>query len=242
MVFTRFSIFLLLFCFHYMDSALANNNTLFQNYLAQEESYIDRVNHEAKNVFNSSFPECDAEINLQRRKPITLTNIKMKSKAAAKDLKRRNLRRGENIEFDDDIIIVHPEYGQWIERLWAEACDKRININLLVNGYDFENYPVIYPMMNGTSKIAIINQDKAFEAVKASIRQVVKNCSGSVFVRDTFFLGYRDVETRQIMEEDSGNGWFEKWSIFTCNKNYEADIVILPDAKTEYKYLVRMRE
>ena len=243
MLFLRFIVLIMFFlCLYDRADVQASSDEAFQNYLSNESSYIDLINKESQRAFQATFPDCNSDINLQRREPLALTGIKMLSKDEVKARRQLNSRRNREKKIDDNNITTHTEYWQWIARFLSKACYKRININLLVNAYDFKKHPAIYPLMNGMSKIVITELDKAMKAVRAPFRRTIKNCSGSISVQNTSFLGYRDVESRKIVSEDTGNGWFEKWFILTCNQTYEVDIVILPDPKIEYRYLVRIQE
>ena len=107
-------------------------------------------------------------------------------------------------------------------------------------GYENES-PIVLPLINGRTLLDPIDQPFAERAIAERLQKLEKPCESQAFVMDSNIVGYRSKDGQGIGETDMGYGWFENWTIRACETEYSANVVILPDPKTRYRYIARLK-
>lgn len=208
-----------------------DSDKLFQNYITQNKFYMSQIALKADRVFKLTYPTCESEIKTTRLKPVVIIPRIFEQKISRDD---DNLPKYK-------FVNIHPSRGQWIERAILNACGKVAQINLLVTAYDLNMVPEIYPLINGQTKVEIIDQSKAESAVKAEIKSVSK-CQSNSFIIGSNFMGYRDPEFKaSLSRTDKNAGWVEQWIVNACDKDEIVNLAVLPDPRTRYRYVAKIK-
>jgi len=138
------------------------------------------------------------------------------------------------------ILKTHPYHGQWVESAIGKACNQSSRFNLLVTAYDIKRMPLLHPLINGKTLIEPLGQSKAEQAIK-KILTVSKNCRTTTAVMDTTFLGYKTQDNKRLSIDDNNLGWFEQWIVDGCGSIETINLAILPDPKTKYRYVAKVK-
>jgi len=221
-----------------------SDNIQFQKYLTTDKGYSAHLKDKVSRAFKKTFPGCQAAPTQKRKKPLLLTSIKMPTETdleiRKKALESEN-EKSKNRPKDTKNLPAHPKYGQWIERFQTNACGHQVDINILANAYNINDLPATFPLLNGETKVSIIEQPRAISSVKTAANKSIKNCFSSPLIINTHFLGYRNPKDGILSDTDKNNGSFERWIIKACDKDHAVDIAILPDAQNQFKYIARIR-
>jgi hypothetical protein len=215
------------------NTASAAYDSQFKNYITNNVGYNNALKLAITRVHQLTYPNCDIAPKLSKRfQDIILPVIFNQS-----DIDNENK--------DDDIAdnkIEEPSlpiYGQWIERVLVETCKKQTVINHLAVAYS-ESEPIMLPLINGRTKLGVIDQPLAEKAIADRLNKLDNPCEADAFIIDTNIIGYRTKDGKGINNENNDNGWFEKWDLRACGAEYEAKIAILPDPRVRYNYIVRL--
>lgn len=245
------ALFLLLFPVT-LAAASDDDAEAFSSFLKNNQEFHGLLNLRSERVFRLTYPSCVDPVKIIRRQPtVLLEPIKRPERAPEPEddgsQKKAVLIDGntqvvqEFEETDDQKEFPAPIYGQWIERVTVEGCNNRSLINHLVIGYK-QNRPVLLPIINGQTKLDPIDQPFAEKAIVERLKKLEHPCDTAPFTIDSGIIGYRTEKGASIQKTDAGYGWFERWTIRACNANYQANIAILPDPQTRYKYIARLKE
>lgn len=208
-----------------------NSDRLFQNYITQNQFYVSQITLKSERVFQLTYPECASDIKVTRLKPTVLIPRIFDKEKTKQDAPSQ-------YEYSN----IHPSHGQWIERSILNACGKFAQINLLVTAYALDQIPDIYPLINGQTKIDIIAQSKAENIVRQEIKSATK-CQSSSFIVGTFFMGFRDPSSNATLSKtDKNAGWVEQWVVNACDKDTVINVAILPDPKSRYKFVAKIKD
>ncbi len=211
----------------------SQNNTplpLFDSYIKSNTLYIATVENKFKNIFSLAAPDCNNEVTIKRLKPQILVSPTF------------NLNNDIQRDKDDNSSTNnnnHPDYGQWIEKSVVSGCDTSIRLNVISIAYDSNSIPSVYPLMNGRTRIDPIHQIMAEKSAHDTLRNTTE-CSVKGMIHDTQFIGYR-TENNTISETDQNLGWFEQWTIKACNTNHAINMAVLPDPRTRYRFVAKVR-
>ena len=197
------------------------NNTLFLTYISRNTDYTAELNRQAKKLFKLSAPSCEAPETTKRLKPTVIEDPRLSYPKNPSD-------------------INHPSHGQWIERIQLAGCGLTIQHNFLTTAYNSNALPVMSPLLNGQSRIQPIDQQRAEDAVKKSIRS--SGCSQSTFVLGAKFLGYKAKNQLAITDTNQNSGRFEEWIVDACNAHKTVNVAILPDSKIRVRFIARVKE
>jgi hypothetical protein len=225
--------------------------TFFQNYIENDKEFEKLLILRSERVFRLTYPNCVESLR-HFRAPQTILVEPVKREVAKIMIEDDNPDKDEtgnqadkNTEDDEEIPIEveHPAplFGQWIERVHMKGCDEQILINHLTVAYS-EEKPVILPLINGMTKLDPIDQPFAEKAIIARLQKLDKPCDSMPFIKNSQVIGYRTNDGNSIQKEDQGYGWFERWTIRACNTNYNANVLIMPDPKTRYRYIARLQQ
>ena len=208
----------------------SDTDRLFRDYITQNKFYMSQIALKADRVFALTYPTCDKPIQTTRLTPIVIIPRVFEKPKYEVDEKKI-------YEFS----TINPSHGQWVERALLNACGKVAQINLLVTAYDLNKIPEIYPLMNGQTKVEIIDQSKAEEIVKAEVKAGTK-CQNNSFVVDTKFMGFRDPESNSVLSKTDKNvGWVEQWTVNACDSDHIVNFAVLPDPRTRYRYVAKIK-
>lgn len=208
-------------------SALADdaNARFFEQYLIHNKAYTSAVNKKFNTIFTHTYPDCKKTPKIIRLKPEIISPAHFSQNNKEKEL--------------SELSKANPEYGQWVEKAKLNGCGKQTNINLLSVAHFPEQSPLLYPLLNGQTKIPPIYQARAEEIVFNTI-QDSNNCPTSSIVTNTHFLGYRSKENKSIAKDNQNLGWFERWSVEACDSETLVNLVVLPDPRTQYRYIAKI--
>ncbi len=211
------------------SNALAQGQSrLFDQYIKDNKFYANQLEIKAKRIFDLTYPNCDQQASYIRLKPQVLVPY------------RFTLPDGQDMN-ELDFNAIHPSFGQWVERARINSCGQQATINTLIVAFDTLSMPVMYPMLNGQTKISIQYQSIAEDIVINEI-QLKTNCSEKGIITDTNLIGYRSSENSGLTSEDDNAGWFEKWIIQSCKKTHNVNLAIIPDPRTQYQYIAELDE
>ena len=224
----------------------------FTLFLKDNKEFHSLLNLRSERVFRLTYPTCVDPVNITRLQPtILLEPIKRPERAPAPEddtteekavLIDGNTQVAQEFEeTEDQKNAPAPIYGQWIERVTIQSCDQKSLINHLVVAYT-KNSPVILPLINGRTKLDAIDQPFAEKAIIERLKKLERPCDTLPFTVDSNIIGYRARDGKSLQKTDDGYGWFERWTIRACGANYQANIAILPDPQTRYKYIARLKE
>lgn len=193
--------------------------SLFKEYITKNSIYIEKLNQKAEDIFKYTFPLCEEKIKVSRLKPTILLSSKMVP--------------------TQDSLIDHPDHGQWIESSMISGCAQKIKFNILSTAYNSSSPPLLHPLINGRTKIEALNQSKAEQAIRETLR-TSRNCRSSKTITNTTFYGYRTPNPQKLSAENQNMGWLEKWDVDACGKTESVNLAILPDPRTKYKYVAKV--
>lgn len=219
----------LLFSIAFILTPYAVSAQTLSQYLINNQEYIQSIDKKFTSIFLRAYPDCNNEIKIKRLKPkeIVKTHFSFDDFEDKDNFKELNKR--------------HPEYGQWIEKAIGHACDKKIRLNILSIAFNSEKKPLVYPLLNGRTNIHPLYQSTAQMAVDKILTNN-KNCRSPNVVIDTQFLGYRSLENKTMTPKNQNVGWFEQWVVDTCNIKKTVNLAVLPDPRTQYRYIAQVRE
>lgn len=199
----------------------------FDKFIRENKLFHNQLNIKSERMFRLTYPECQESVKLARVEPNILT----------KPIQRTGMEEDVNPNINLDGV---PIFGQWIERVNVQGCDKTALINHLALAYPVD-LPVLLPLVNGQTQLDPIDQPFALDSIALRLKKMPKPCDGQLFVINSMLAGFRDNSGTAIVNEDMGHGWFEQWNVRACGDVHTAMVVILPDAKTRYRYLARLR-
>ena len=206
----------------------------FDTFISTNTDYKNTLDLATKRVANITYPKCPSEARITKRAQTILTPIKM----PPKEEEPKDTAQEKNTQTPKNIF---PLYGQWIERVLTQTCDTPTVINHLAVAYG-EQQPILLPLLNGKTRLDVIEQPIAEIAIAERLKKQSKPCDSKAFIINTNAIGYRTKDNKGITKKDQGNGWFEQWTLRACETNYDANIAILPDPKSKHQYIVRLKE
>lgn len=224
-------------------------HAFFDDFVTQNTEYKNLIAHKAERIFRLTHPQCQDPVKTIRVHPHILLQPaerverpdgpKDDSQKDVDAVQLRNVHAQSGNELKGTTPPA-PAYGQWIERINITACGRSSLINQLIVAYTGET-PMIYPLINGQTRLDPIDQPFAEAAIVERLKKLDKPCDVMPFTIDSNIIGYRTEDGRSIKKEDTGYGWFERWHIRACDTYYQANIAILPDPKTRYRYVARLQ-
>lgn len=148
-----------------------------------------------------------------------------------------------NLQKDD--VTVFPSGGQWIERSLVKGCQDDtppIRLNFVATAYDPEALPVLYPIVNGETKIESELQTLTERAIQNLLSGAPVYCQSMPFVKNTVFIGYRSQDKTGLAQDDQNRGWFERWDVTACRKDFTINLAVLPDRRARYRFVPKIAE
>lgn len=226
-----------------------------ETFLKDNKEYENVLEVKTQRIFNLTYPACHESLKISRLEPtILLAPTERPAPRIEKEDEGRKNEGDETLEIvgnmqvekeltatDDDIKAPAPIYGQWIERSLVHGCEKQVLINQMTVAYDSPT-PRIAPLINGLTRLDPIDQPFAEQSIIDRLKKLERPCDVHPFTLDTRILGYRSKDGQSIEQDDQGYGWFEQWNVRACDTLYDANIVILPDPNTRYKYIARLNQ
>lgn len=221
----------------------------FTNFVKNHKEYHNNIRFKAERIFRLTYENC--ENNLAYSYPIQQILIDPVERDVNNfNVKQVDIDSGEEFPdgFDEEPkedtnnndAPPAPIYGQWIERLLVQGCDQTLPVNLLIIAYEGKN-PVILPLINGKTQLDPIDQPFVEKAIAERLVKQERPCELAPFVINTDLVGYRSASGSGLIPKDEGYGWFEKWTVRACDRKFDANIAILPDPKTRYRYIARLK-
>lgn len=214
---------------HYAEAETSPQKKLFLEYLVENKAYNRTLKAKSQQIFAVTFPDCKTIDTVKRMTP----RIIMPPRYDGLTL--------EEINKPYTFETVNPSGGQWIDRSLIEGCGRKTQVNYIVTAYSLDALPVMYPAINGQTRISLIEQDKAEAAIHEKLRSA-KNCRERPMVLGSLFLGYRTADNRGTSEENKNRGWFERWVARACDMTHVINLAILPDSTEGYKYVTQIVE
>lgn len=199
----------------------------FDKFVTENKLFQSQLTLKAERIFRLTYPECEEAVKLGRSKPSVLVA----------PVQRNALARSINPEIDLDGV---PAFGQWIEHVNVQGCGQQALVNYLAVAYEMD-LPVLLPIVNGQTLLDPIDQPFAEAAISDRLKKMPQPCDSQLFVLDTMPAGFRDKTGKMIVTENEGYGWFEEWAIRACGHVHNAVIVVLPDPRTRFRYIARLR-
>lgn len=203
------------------------NEEYFDKFVAENKVFQSQLTLKAERIFRLTYPECEDAVKLGRAKPTILVT----------PVQRNALARSINPDVNLDGV---PAFGQWIERITVQACDKQALINYLAVAYELD-LPVLLPLVNGQTLLDPIDQPFAEAAISERLKKMPQPCDSQLTVLNTMPVGFRDKTGEMVIQDNQGYGWFEQWQVRACGNVHDAVIVVLPDPRTRFRYIARLQ-
>ena len=203
-------------------------NILFTRYLTDNVQLNAALRGKLERLFQLTFKDCETLETIERLKP----GIILKPSFHDPD----NQNEGENVS---DFTRSNPAYGQWIDRSIVKGCGRETQLNILAIGYENAHVPELLPVINGQTKLEIIDQDNAESAILKKLSETA-GCYDPIFVLGSRFLGYRDADNTKISKSDQKAGWYERWVVEACNAYHEINLAILADGETRFRFIAQI--
>jgi len=201
---------------------------IFDRYILKNTTYTSQLQLKAKRIFQETFPDCVEKLAYVRLKPTIIVPANFTVSDDPEDI--------QNLDFND----LHPSFGQWVEHARINGCDEKTTINILATANDAQLVPVLFPLVNGTTKVEIKHQSIAEKNVSDAVATNT-DCSDPGIVLGTEIIGYLAPGGNRLAETDQQAGWFEKWVIEACAKEYTVNLAALPDPRTQYRYIAEFK-
>lgn len=201
----------------------------FLKYLIENPDYNAALNDQIEKVFKMTFPSCEIVDGSKRVKPKIIV---------PPHFYNENSRA---IKMNIDVTTMHPEYGQWVDKMIVRGCKQTTQVNFLVTAYSLKETPVIHPTLNGQTNLQVMDQSDAENAVKQELL-TAKGCTDNIFVLGSIVLGYKDPNSSGMSKTDLNHGWYERWVVEACSAYHSVNLAILPDGKQRIKYAVQIME
>jgi hypothetical protein len=209
-----------LFIITVSGSLYAETPKALSNYLLNNDAYNIRLKSKQDRLFGLTYVDCERIENTKRVTPKIISQV----------LFPREVTKAS-----------HPSEGQWVDRVIIEGCGQETQFNFLATAYDIDKVPELYPLVNGQTKIDIIFQRNAVNAVMETLKDQ-KICNDKGFVIGSRLLGYRQVNGGGLAREDQNAGWFEQWVVDACHESHTINLAILPDTTTQYRFVAQVKD
>jgi hypothetical protein len=224
-----FAVTLLLAFFPHIAMAKSGQEIIFDRYILKNTFYTAQLQLKAKRIFQKTFPNCNEKLAYVRLKPTVIVPAKYTVSDSLEDI--------QGLDFDS----LHPSFGQWIEHARINACNNKTTINILVTASHQEQIPILFPLLNGTTRIEIKHQSTAEKIVNDAI-VTNTNCSDPGIILGTEIIGYLTPQGNRLAETDQQAGWFEEWTVEACTESYDVNVAILTDPRTQYRYIAELKK
>ncbi len=219
-----YSLIIILFFVPVVNAKDDTQHKLFTRYITQNTEYMNALTSQNKKLAHLTFSDCQEDISFKRLKPQNLITPYF-TVEEDKDKKAPSPKS------------FNPARGQWIEKTIASGCQKDIILNQLISAQSPDKTPVIFPFINGQTKIDAIYYSNVFKTIQDKLQNSDIKCFGQFFTQNTQFLGYKIPDKQNLDATDHGAGWFERWFVNACNKEFITHIAVLPDARTAYRFI-----
>lgn len=209
------------------DNASDPHKELFLRYVAANTSYNNAISDKSMRLFSLTFPECQAVATLKRLTPRVIITPRYDG------LGLDDINRPYTFE------NVNPTQGQWVDRSLITGCGQTAQFNYIASAYDIDKIPTLYPILNGQTRIDIIDQPQAEKAVHDKI-QSSTSCQKRPTVLGSIFLGYNDGTQGGMAETNKNRGWYERWIVRACDTPYAINLATVPDGSQRYRYIIQI--
>tara|TARA_Y100001001_G_C7985079_1_gene300866 strand:+ start:840 stop:1622 length:783 start_codon:yes stop_codon:yes gene_type:complete len=215
----------------FATTAHAQLDEKMQRFLTNNQDYVQALGAYTQGVYEQSPIQCDTLEGRDRLVPDILSRVVFPDK----EVQRQNASSG-----DSNKKNTFPQRGQWIEHIRQRGCDIPSQINVLAVALP-NRVPQFFPMKNGTTRTDPLLQQRVEEKAREFAVLGVDDCvtSRAAPILDTRFEGYFDNEQGyNLVKDDTGFGWQERWTLLACDTVVETKIHILPDDENPGDYKV----
>lgn len=213
--------------------AHAQLNEQMQRFLTENEEYMQALASYTQELYTQSPIQCETLERRERLIPDILSRVVFPEEP------EQAQNDGSTPEKEEEKPLF-PQRGQWIEHIRQRGCDIPSQINVLAVALP-ERVPQFFPMKNGTTRTDPLLQQTVEQKAREFAMLGVEDCitSQAAPILDTRFEGYFDTEQGyNLIKDNAGFGWQERWILLVCDTVVETKIHILPDEENPGDYKV----
>lgn len=195
----------------------------FLQFILNDEAYIQAVNEKAKEINDTSTIQCTTVSDRERLVPDIVSDVTFLFPEEGKQYTQQERQE-----------MKYPLSGQWIEHVRQNNCDVMKQLNILATALP-ATPPTLLSLNSGTTITDPYLQNKTEADVMVTAKIAEIDCAGAkeVHVVDTAFEGYYDQSYTNLLLENQGYGWQERWITSVCNQRVDVKIKFTPTSDND---------